>query len=189
MPERNYHHGDLRNALVRAGLVLLEQEGVSAVSLRSVAREVGVSQAAPYAHFADKRELMSGIAAVGFSRLRDLIAPLASDPERSLSDLGLAYIEFATKNPGLYTLMFGSAEHVDPQNEELVRVSREAFSQLAGRTARRGLEGSDPGPIAAWGLVHGLSMLLITQKLPAALFPSLPDVLRLLEPGIAGHVR
>ncbi|NRP75303.1 Nucleoid occlusion factor SlmA [Ensifer psoraleae] len=190
MQARGYHHGDLRTALIKAGLALLEREGPGGVSLRAVARQVGVSQAAPYAHFHSKRELMSAIATVGFSRLRDLIAPLASDPARSLSDLGLAYLDFARANPGLYRLMFGSDEHIDMRNEHLSTASRQALELLAMKAGRNGSDPiRDPGPIAAWSLVHGLVMLLMDEKLPSGLDQSMPAILRLLEPGVAEYVK
>jgi AcrR family transcriptional regulator len=189
MQVREYHHGDLRNALVQAGLSLLERDGPAAVGLRSVAREVGVSQAAPYAHFEGKRALMSAIAAVGFARLRDLIAPLASDPACRLSDLGVAYIHFATTNPGLYSLMFGSSEHIDAGTEDLSRASREALELLAKKTARKGSAAIlDPGPIAAWSLVHGFATLLMNEKVPRSVHEILPEILQVLEPGIAEHM-
>ncbi|MCA1443469.1 TetR/AcrR family transcriptional regulator [Ensifer sp. IC4062] len=185
---RGYHHGDLRTALIEAGLSLLEREGPAGVSLRAVARQAGVSQAAPYAHFAGKRELMSAIATVGFSRLRDLIAPLASDPALSIGDLGVAYIEFAKANPGLYTLMFGSGEYIDSRDAQLSHASRQAFELLAMKAGRKGSNAvDDPGPIAAWSLVHGLVILLMNEKIPAEMNERLPEILRLLEPGIADH--
>ncbi|MBP1886049.1 TetR/AcrR family transcriptional regulator [Sinorhizobium mexicanum] len=187
---RGYHHGDLRSALIEAGLVLLEREGPAGVSLRAVARQAGVSQAAPYAHFAGKRELMSAIAAVGFSRLRDMIAPLASDPASGIGDLGVAYIDFAKANPGLYTLMFGSREHIDSGDVHLSLASRQAFELLAVKAGRKGPNAfDDPGPIAAWSLVHGLVTLLMNEKIPAEMNERLPEILRLLEPGIAEHTR
>lgn len=133
---------------------------------------------------------MSAIATVGFSRLRDLIAPLASDPARSIGDLGVIYIEFAKANPGLYTLMFGSREHVDSGDLHLSNASRQAFELLAMKAGRKGSNAvDDPGPIAAWSLVHGLVMLLMNEKIPAEMNEHLPEILQLLEPGIAEHTR
>ncbi|WFU49828.1 TetR/AcrR family transcriptional regulator [Sinorhizobium terangae] len=189
-PTRGYHHGDLRTALIEAGLALLEHEGPGGVSLRAVARLAGVSQAAPYAHFAGKRDLMSAIAVIGFSRLRDLIAPLASDPAQSIGDLGVKYIEFAKANPGLYTLMFGSSEYIDSRDAQLSHASRQAFELLVRKAGRKGSSAvGDPGPIAAWSLVHGLVTLLMNEKIPAEMNERLPEILRLLEPGIAEHTR
>ena len=69
-----YHHGDLRRALLRAAVVILEREGPSALSLRAVAREAGVSPAAPYHHFKDKSELLNAVATEGFNRLKAALA-------------------------------------------------------------------------------------------------------------------
>src|ERR1700749_484813 len=69
-----YHHGDLRRALLRAAVTIIEREGPSALSLRAVAREAGVSPAAPYHHFKDKAELLDAVAQEGFARLKTALA-------------------------------------------------------------------------------------------------------------------
>src|SRR5271155_5863697 len=87
-----YHHGDLRRALMDSADAILERDGPNALSLRAVAREAGVSPAAPYHHFKDKDELLSAIAHEGFSRLKQALTKAASgepDPGRRLSDLGV----------------------------------------------------------------------------------------------------
>lgn len=189
MPERTYHHGDLRKALVEAGLKLLEDRGTGAVSLRAVAGKVGVSQAAPYAHFRDKRSLMSAIAAVGFARLHARLEEAGAGGADSLVKLGTAYLDFAVRNPGLYSLMFGQADEIDPFDEELTQTGRRAFDLLAKSSAPEGSEAqSDPGPIAAWALVHGLAMLTLNRKLPSEVAERPEAVLRTLELGIAAHL-
>ena len=69
MAESNYHHGDLKNALIQAGVKILSKEGISGLSLRKVARQAGVSHAAPYAHFADKQALIAAISTEGYKQL------------------------------------------------------------------------------------------------------------------------
>ena len=71
MPRKNYHHGDLKNALIKAGIEILSKEGVSGLSLRKAARQAGVSHAAPYAHFADKQTLIAAIASDGHSKINE----------------------------------------------------------------------------------------------------------------------
>src|ERR1700678_2083881 len=96
---RPYHHGHLSRALVAAGRRILEAEGPAALSLRAVAREAGVSPAAPYHHFKDKDELLGAIAREGFARLSlALVAAAGSserEPEEKMTDLGVAYVRFA----------------------------------------------------------------------------------------------
>jgi AcrR family transcriptional regulator len=103
-------HGDLRNACVIRGLALLEAKGLAAVSLREIARKVGVSPRAPYRHFADKSALLAAMAEEGFARFGAQLAGSrgrASSPRRRLERLGAAYIDFAVEHPHLVALMFG----------------------------------------------------------------------------------
>src|SRR6202012_4265946 len=102
---RPYHHGDLRRALIDAASRLLEAEGPSALSLRAVAREAGVSPAAPYHHFKDKGELLDAVAGEGWHMLDDTIARVraeAASPADALDEIGVAYVCFARDNPAIY---------------------------------------------------------------------------------------
>lgn len=160
---QSYHHGQLRVALIEAGLALLDRHGPAGVSLRAVARESGVSQTAPYAHFGSKRELMSAIAAAGFEKLT---RSLDRSPDSRLSVLGMRYVEFALANPGLYNLMFGPNEHIDPDNADLATASQRCFASLRSVVRKEGFDdAANRDAIAAWSLVHGYSMLLINEKL------------------------
>lgn len=155
------------------------------MGLRAVAREAGVSQAAPYAHFADKRSLMSAIAAAGFQRLHTQLEAANANGIGSLSELGMAYLAFAKGNPDLYNLMFGPADDIDPANEELVHAGRKAFDLLSKKCVPEGTNGKDdPRPVAAWSLVHGLAMLSINQKLSFQAASSPKEILDLLHCGI-----
>src|ERR1700688_590333 len=108
----SYHHGALRAALIRSAREILESEGYEALTLRAAARRARVSQAAPYNHFADKAALLAAIAALGFkefaSAMRQEMDAIV-DPQARLNATGIAYVAFATSNPGLFKLMFGSS--------------------------------------------------------------------------------
>ena len=109
---RRYHHGDLSRALVQAGRRILENEGPQALSLRAVAREAGVSPAAPYHHFKDKCDLLTAIAKEGWMELGAAVAKARSqapDPRVALTNIGVAYVCFARENPALYRTMYDSA--------------------------------------------------------------------------------
>ncbi len=189
MNEKSYHHGDLRNALVAAGLELLERDGPQAVSLRAVARAACVSQAAPYAHFKSKRALMAAIAATGFERLSGRLEESVNDPAAGLRELGRDYVEFASENAGLYRLMFSSRAELDPEDAHLQRASAAAFQLFAQKTATgAGNPFDDPGPVAAWSLLHGFAMLLVDEMLHFAADHTLSGVLDLLEAGISAKV-
>src|SRR5277367_5724211 len=117
---RPYHHGDLSRALVAAGRRILEAEGPTALSLRAVAREAGVSPAAPYHHFKDKSELLNAVAMEGFARLKtalvEAFAAAAGDEVRS--SLGVAYVEFSRSHPALYRVMWDCARSGEKMPEE-----------------------------------------------------------------------
>src|SRR5690349_22562174 len=105
---RPYHHGDLSRALVDAARRILETEGPSALSLRAVAREAGVSPAAPYHHFKDKGELLEAVAQEGWEMLDAVIAKAKADAgsaSQALQEIGVGYVCFARDNPALYRVM------------------------------------------------------------------------------------
>src|ERR1700760_4590230 len=109
---RRYHHGDLRRALIDAARRVLESDGPSALSLRAVAREAGVSPAAPYHHFKDKGELLDAVASEGWHMLDAAIAKVREDapsPEAAMDEIGVAYVCFARENPAIYRVMYDTA--------------------------------------------------------------------------------
>ncbi len=111
-PRTTYHHGDLRRTLIDAALRAVERRGPDAVTLRGVARDAGVSQAAPYNHFADKDALLAAVAAEAFQRFAaalDRAGAAASSPRARAAALGRAYVGFAHAHAALFRLMFGPA--------------------------------------------------------------------------------
>ncbi len=106
-----YHHGDLRAALIRAALEAVEAGGPDAVSLRDIAQSLGVSTAAPYRHFPDRRALLAEVAAMGFADLARAYAKAqaqAPTPMAALRETSRAYLNLAFGRPGLFRLMFAS---------------------------------------------------------------------------------
>ena len=135
MTKQNYHHGDLRNALIQAGAEILFSEGVGALSLRSVARKAGVSHSAPYAHFADKKSLIAAISTYGFHLLSDelqfVIDEYSSNPPMMLVKFALTYCDFALKNPAYFKLMFsGIMENEKGEYPAFVETSQQGFELL-----------------------------------------------------------
>jgi AcrR family transcriptional regulator len=114
---RPYHHGNLRQALLRAGEGALESGGVHGLSLRELAREVGVSHAAPRRHFPDKQALLDALAENGFAQLGAAMAAAvaAAGPgfDARLAGLARAYVAFATDHPALIALMFAAKHQAD----------------------------------------------------------------------------
>jgi AcrR family transcriptional regulator len=165
---RNYHHGNLRETLLLKGLELLESSETADISLRELAREVGVSANAAYRHFANKEALMLAMAAEGFTRFsHGQVAALqqGDTPKQKFMLAGRAYIDFACKNPALYRLMFGrfSASH---RSDDINSASNIAFQGLINMIAMvlqadpKSAE-VDSAAIHAWSVVHGLSTLIL----------------------------
>ena len=160
-----YHHGDLRRALLDSAGAILEREGPSALSLRAVAREAGVSSAAPYHHFKDKDELLNAIAKEGFAQLKQAMAKDAgavADPRERVSALGVAYVQFAGRHPALYRVMYDCARDsaalpdTDDSNGAFLLV-KSALAEAAGE----GVRGTDIhlAAIATWCAIHGLAQM------------------------------
>ncbi|MFT3776344.1 MAG: TetR/AcrR family transcriptional regulator [Minicystis sp.] len=169
-PKRSYHHGDLRRALLDAAIGILTKEGVHALTLREVARRVGVSQAAPYHHFADKEAILAAVAEEGFVELNQAMVEArdaaGAKPTARLRAMGCGYVRFAVAHPAHFRVMFVQMCDV-PKHPSLQVAADRAFETLlesitAGQKAgivRRG----DPIELSvlAWSTVHGLSMLWI----------------------------
>src|SRR5260221_12784058 len=105
-----YHHGDLRNALIQAGLELLSEGGAQELDLRKVARRAGVSHAAPYRHFADKQALIAAINEEGFywltERIQATLRVVPAEPFEQLLGVALAYVRFAQEHPCFMSELF-----------------------------------------------------------------------------------
>jgi len=174
---RGYHHGNLRRALLDAAAKLLEANDAGELGLRAVARMAGVSQAAPYRHFADKQALLAAVAEEGFRTMTEAMlraAESARDPAERLLGLGVGYVEFATTHRAHFRAMFGRELIDKSPYPDLAKAAGEAFlvlydtileCQRAGVT-RRG----DPAEqaFAAWSIVHGLAHLIVNEQLALA---------------------
>jgi len=166
--QRPYHHGDLRQALLQAAVDLLRTGGTEALSLRAVARAAGVSQTAPYRHFADRRALVAGVAQAAFARMGAAIGRAVGRGKPGLPALrrGLAaYVRFAEMNPAEYRVMFGPDLAGLDDLPELHRAAVSVFGILrdgiAGLQQGGALGAGDPGTMAitVWATLHGLVML------------------------------
>jgi AcrR family transcriptional regulator len=164
-PNKPFHHGDLRHALIEATAELIERDGPASVSLREAARIAEVSHNAPYRHFPTREALLAAVAAHGFRQLRLAFEEAAAaTPENRMLALGQGYVRFAVAHPGLFRLMFGSG--LDRQSHpDLAQAAQDAFGVLQ----RAALDGGSPSPrdaaLGAWALVHGLSHLIVDNQL------------------------
>jgi AcrR family transcriptional regulator len=142
-----YHHGELRQAVLRTAGEVLEKEGLESLSVREVARRAGVSHNAPYRHFPDHDRLLVALVEEGFEMLIDALA------RRPRREIGEAYVDFALAHPQRFRLMFGG-------RAKLANPDRRAYEGLKQSFADLG-ENAQYAAAAAWGLVHGLSHLLL----------------------------
>ncbi|MER8435903.1 TetR/AcrR family transcriptional regulator [Mesorhizobium sp. M1312] len=194
-PNRPYHHGDLRRAVIETTLDMLREEKGWQFTLREVARRAGVSHAAPYKHFPDKAALLAEIAMIGFDRLRASLAAAKPKAAKTLRDeitpIARAYVAFGTDNPALYRLMFSAEEgkavgmHLNERALAVFDVLLEILrrGQAAGSIRKRPIEGQ---AAAGWGLIHGMTMLAIDGLLVPEKVGSAPldAALSTLEEGL-----
>lgn len=161
---RSYHHGNLKASLIDAGLELIEEKGVQALTLREIGARVGVSRAAPYRHFRDKAHLLDEICEAGFAQFADALeeARKSAQPDFAsrLSAMGAAYVRFAAEHRAHFEVMFGPVDHAQNSAQ-----GARAFGILLD-TIREGQEcgvvrAGDPSVLArfVWSTVHGISML------------------------------
>lgn len=180
----SYHHGNLRSALIAAALAVLEKEGLATLTLRGLARSVGVSATAVYRHFANKDDLLAAIATEGFQGLSaEMATRLLQEPQadafRRLVILGEGYVGYAVANPSHYRLMFGKRMIERAAYPVLSQAAGHSYGMLENAVTEAVGSGDLPAlPVAqlstlAWSMVHGLSALsnddlLNDQRLPAA---------------------
>lgn len=181
-----YHHGALRDALLNAAEMVLERDGLGGLTLRAVAREAGVSHAAPTHHFGDLTGLVSELAAIGFRQFNAAMVAAGSidaPPLGKAMARAKAYVAYAQAHPGLYGLMFRT-ERLDmtrPSLHEAASASFAGFASAIGASRQEQISGEalsleQAAAIArAWSLVHGFTTLLLDGRLT--------DILRRLPAG------
>ena len=162
---RPYHHGDLSRALIDAARRLLESDGPSALSLRAVAREAGVSPAAPYHHFKDKGELLDAVAHEGWDLLNESLSAArksAHSVKDKLTALGVAYVVFARDNPSLYRIMYDGSRDKEDLPTHVHMDGDSAYCQVRDTLIEAGADPDDEislelATTAAWCAAHGLA--------------------------------
>ena len=173
--EQAYHHGDLRNALILKGLDVLNEKGVSGLSLRQLARDIGVGHNAPYRHFKNKTELLEAIASVGFHRLNAcnlrLELEFNTDAETQLFESGMQLLNMASEEPQLFNLMFGGHIELNDCGDELHKEAEESMQGLIkiitlGQSQDVFQQGDAvKKAVAAMAMVQGLAMMLSSSGL------------------------
>lgn len=170
--KEKYHHGELRKAFITAGLKQLVKQPAEKISYRELARQVKVSQTAPYRHFTDKDDFFAEIATEGYSLLREYILKLSKDApneQERIFKIGEAYIRFAIKNTNLFRLMFSITSDQKKYHKKLKEAADASFAPIKEAVIAHDGGKSKEQDLAfkmlhAWGLVHGIAGLLIDHQ-------------------------
>jgi len=187
-PRSTYHHGDLRQSLIDSAIALINEAGVSDLSLRQVARRIGVSHNAPYRHFQDKEALLAAVAEEGFKALTLAMETAQqetrSDAAAALTAIGKAYVRFALAHPAHYRVMFSEFRSNFHDYPSLVAAGQQSFmilvSTIQTGQAAEIFKAADSWEMAhvAWSLVHGQALLILDHRIPAASEAKLEEFLQ-----------
>lgn len=159
-----YHHGNLRQALLEAALIILEKEGEAGLGLRDLARAVGVSAAAPYRHFDSRAALLESLAVTGFQRFSAAMeAVAASNPPDPMAAMGKTYVLFALSNANLFRLMF--SPELKKDGRPGLRIAADAAFDTLRHVVGGDVRTGRIKALAAWAKVHGLSILLLDGQI------------------------
>jgi AcrR family transcriptional regulator len=176
MTSKTYHHGNLKEALISAGLEILSEQGIEGLSLRNVAKKIGVSHTASYNHFPDKQALLAAISTAGHEQLHQILLDTFEKTKHSsshiISEIAWTYLQFALDNPAIFKLMFSGALEEERDHPEYVEISQKSivlfedmivFSQNKGQLPEGKVEII---AIKLWSLVHGFTYLMLENQFP-----------------------
>jgi AcrR family transcriptional regulator len=194
---RGYHHGNLRETLIRAALDLIAQKGAAGFTFADAARWAGVSPAAPYRHFRDRDDLLANVALRGFDQFAIALSRAWDDgrPDalKALDRMGKAYLEFARAEPAYYSAMFESG--ISPASNPELRAAgdrafgilREAAEMVCAQIPPR----DRPPPLMLalhiWAMSHGIASLFGRGDAASRTLPMAPE--ELLEAGVLVYLR
>lgn len=194
---RGYHHGNLKEALIRAALELIARKGPAGFTFAEAARWAGVSPAAPYRHFRDRDDLLIDVARRGFDQFEQVLTRAWNagrpDPITAFERVGRSYLDFARKEPAYYSAMFEAGIPLDA-SAELRAAGERAFAVL--RAAAEMLIGKLPADrrppalmmaLHVWALSHGVASLFGRGDAGRRTLPMSPE--ELLEAGVLVYLR
>jgi AcrR family transcriptional regulator len=194
---RGYHHGNLKEALVRAALELIAEKGAAGFTFADAARWAGVSPAAPYRHFRDRDALLADVARRGFEEFATALAQAWNDgnPDvmTAFDRLGKTYLAFAKREPAYYSAMFEAGVALD-SDRELRESSENAFAVLRAAAEKLVMlmppQGRPPALMVAlhvWAMTHGIASLFGRGDATRRALPMSPE--ELLEAAVLIYLR
>jgi AcrR family transcriptional regulator len=194
---RGYHHGNLKEALVRAALELIAEKGPAGFTFADAARGAGVSPAAPYRHFRDRDALMADVARRGFDEFTAALAKAWDDGKPDVMSafdrLGKTYLDFAKREPAYYSAMFeaGVPLDADPQlreaGEKAFGVLRAAAEKLVALMPAQGRPPALMVALHIWSMTHGIASLFARGDAARRTLPMAPE--ELLEAAVLIYLR
>jgi len=162
-PDNTYHHGDLHDALVQAALRDAELGGPEAISMKALAKELGVSQPAPYRHFADREALLQAVTAEAFRQFTAILREAIGKPSKrsKLSRLAQAALEFGLKRNGMYRLMFASRSMANAEKDSELHVAAHETLVLLVESFEAPAVGllRERHAMQVWAALHGVISL------------------------------
>jgi AcrR family transcriptional regulator len=174
MKKAKYHHGNLKHAIIDAGIEIIQKQGMKMLSLRNVSGKIGVSHSALYRHYKNKEELIVSLSLNGFQKLTQIldkaIMKFTGDPKAQLKEMGRKYIQFAVNNPIYYRLMFGDYINNKTEYPDLFKAYDACFIKLIEVIMQYTNEKNDNKDnhmitaISIWSLLHGYASLILDNK-------------------------